>query len=123
MGAPQESTVGETDQGNKAEGQGKGAAIDQEKVERELATFREAAKQGRRQEAIDGLLGLEKQGRVAEDVVTTRKACTALLEVRRHPPAAVPPSSCPPQACRAALRQQGCGICRRSCHLSNALNI
>jgi hypothetical protein len=59
------------------------AAIDQAKVDSEVAAFRELAKQaGRRQEAIDGLLGLEKQGRVAEDVVTTRKACSAVLEVR-----------------------------------------
>ena len=59
----------------------KAAAIDQEKVDSEVAGFRELAK-AQRQEAIDGLLGLEKQGRLAEDIVTTRKACTALLEVR-----------------------------------------
>lgn len=59
------------------------AAIDQAKVDSEVAAFRELAKQaGRRQEAIDGLLAMEKQGRVAEDVVTTRKACSAVLEVR-----------------------------------------
>lgn len=58
----------------------KAAAIDQEKVDSEVAGFRELAK-AQRQEAIDGLLGLEKQGRLAEDIVTTRKACTALLEV------------------------------------------
>ena len=63
------------------------AAIDQAKVDSEVAAFRELAKQaGRRQEAIDGLLALEKQGRVAEDVVTTRKACSAVLEVRWRRP-------------------------------------
>ena len=103
MGAPKDAEdLGREADHLKAELEGKATAIDQEKVDRELAAFRELAKQpGKRQEAIDGLLGLEKQGRVAEDIATTRKACSAVLEVR----APLPPASqrgrdpvCPPPA-------------------------
>lgn len=59
----------------------KDALLDQEKVDSDVASLKTLAGT-QRQEAIDGLLALEKQGRVAEDIVTTRKACTALLEVR-----------------------------------------
>lgn len=77
MGAAKDMVV-EDDAGSK-----KGNALDQEAVDRELAGYRAvAAQEGRCQEAIDGLLGLEKRGRVAEDVVSTRKACSVLLEVR-----------------------------------------
>ncbi|KAL4423423.1 hypothetical protein ABPG77_010001 [Micractinium sp. CCAP 211/92] len=56
--------------------------LNQEEVDRELAGYRElAAQPARRQEAIDGILAVEKKGRVAEDVVATRKACSAVLEV------------------------------------------
>ncbi|KAI3426883.1 hypothetical protein D9Q98_006829 [Chlorella vulgaris] len=58
----------------------KGTEMDQEKVDSNVARLRELAKT-QRQEAIDGLLALEKQGRVGEDIVTTRKACTAVLEL------------------------------------------
>lgn len=50
-------------------------------VDARIAELRAAAAAGRRQEATDGLLALEKQGRVAEDITSTRKACSALLEV------------------------------------------
>ncbi|PSC75238.1 26S proteasome non-ATPase regulatory subunit 12 [Micractinium conductrix] len=76
MGAAKDMVV-EDDAGSK-----KGNALDQEAVDRELAGYRAvAAQEGRCQEAIDGLLGLEKRGRVAEDVVSTRKACSVLLEI------------------------------------------
>ena len=65
-----------------AEQKGTAVVLDQAKVESELAALLELAQQpGRRQEAIEGMLALEKQGRVAEDVTTTRKACSAVLEV------------------------------------------
>lgn len=57
-------------------------ALDPAKVEAEVAECLEAAWAGQRQQAIDGLLALEKQGRLAEDVAATRKAVTALLQVR-----------------------------------------
>lgn len=57
-------------------------AVDPAKVQAELAAAAEHAAAGRRQEAIDVLLALEKQGRVAEDISATRQAVTALLKVR-----------------------------------------
>ena len=37
---------------------------------------------GQKAEAVDALLNLEKSQRLAEDVGGTRRACTAILEVR-----------------------------------------
>lgn len=56
-------------------------AVDPAKVQAELAAAAEHAAAGRRQEAIDVLLALEKQGRVAEDISATRQAVTALLKI------------------------------------------
>ena len=56
-------------------------ALDPAKVEADLAAAAQHAAAGRRQQAIDALLALEKQGRVAEDIAATRKAVTALLQV------------------------------------------
>lgn len=56
--------------------------LDAAKFDEEVAVCQAAAAAGRRQEALDGLLGLEKQARVAEDVAATRTAVTALLSVR-----------------------------------------
>lgn len=58
----------------------KDAGLDQEEVDRELAGYRDLAQAGQQQQALDGFLLLEKKGRVAEDVVTAKKACGALLE-------------------------------------------
>lgn len=51
-------------------------------VEADIAALKELAKQGKTQEAVDGLLAVEKAQRLAEDVVGTRLACLAVLEVR-----------------------------------------
>ena len=67
-----------------AEQQGKEKGVDQANVDVRIAELRAAAAAGQRQEAVEGLLALEKAGRVAEDITSTRKACTALLEVRSH---------------------------------------
>eukprot|EP00887_Chlorella_sp_A99_P001021 scaffold14.g1021.t1 len=61
--------------------QGKRSDIDQAKVDADIAALRELAAAGQRQEAVDGLLAVEKQGRLGEDIVSTRKACTAILEI------------------------------------------
>ena len=61
--------------------QGKDSTIDQAKVEADIAALKELAGAGKRQEAVEGLLALEKAGRVAEDIGSTRKACSAILEV------------------------------------------
>lgn len=55
--------------------------IDQEKVQQSVEKLVEKAKQGQKQEAIDGLLAIEKQGRLAEDVASTRLACRTIIEV------------------------------------------
>ncbi|GAB4818648.1 hypothetical protein N2152v2_005694 [Parachlorella kessleri] len=64
-----------------AELQGKAQEIDHAKIESDVAALRQLAKQGKAQEAVDGLLNIEKQQRVAEDVVGTKMACTAILEI------------------------------------------
>lgn len=61
--------------------QGKATEVDQAKVEAEVAALLALAAQGRRQEAIDGLLAVEKAGRTAEDSASTRLACTSILQV------------------------------------------
>lgn len=83
MGAPKDAAdVSREAKHLEAELQGKQApALDSAKVEADVAACVELAGAGRRQEALDGLLALEKQGRVAEDVSATRKAVTALLQV------------------------------------------
>ena len=40
--------------------------------------------QGKRSEALEGLLGLEKQQRLAEDITGTKMACTAILTILRE---------------------------------------
>lgn len=93
----------------------KGTEMDQEKVDSNVARLRELAKT-QRQEAIDGLLALEKQGRVGEDIVTTRKACTAVLEVRK--PAAATRSVCRcPASSQLAAALQLCFACPHTCAL------
>lgn len=82
MGAPldAEDVKMETDK-QAAELQGKAQEIDHAKIESDVAALRQLAKQGKVQEAVDGLLNIEKQQRVAEDVVGTKMACTAILEI------------------------------------------
>ena len=60
----------------------KTAEIDVAVVERGIAEARALAEQGKKDEAVDKLLGLEQKCRLAEDVATTRDCCTAILEVR-----------------------------------------
>ena len=62
--------------------QGKSNEIDQAKVEADVAALKALAAAGKRAEAIDGLLAIEKQGRTAEDGPSTRLACTTILQVR-----------------------------------------
>ena len=40
--------------------------------------------QGKLSEALEGLLGLEKQQRLAEDITGTKMACTAILTILRE---------------------------------------
>lgn len=56
--------------------------VDQEKVLKDVEDLRQKASAGRTQEAIDGLLAIEKQGRLAEDITSTRLACNSILQVR-----------------------------------------
>lgn len=60
----------------------KTAEIDVAVVEKGIAEARALAEQGKKDEAVDKLLGLEQKCRLAEDVATTRDCCTAILEVR-----------------------------------------
>jgi hypothetical protein len=62
---------------------GKKMDVDQEKVEKEVESFVALAKAGQKQQAIDGLLTIEKQGRLAEDISSTKLACRTILQVRR----------------------------------------
>jgi hypothetical protein len=63
------------------EQQGKTVEIDQEKTTSEVQRLKELATSGQVQPAIEGLLAIEKHGRVAEDIVSTKLACTTILEV------------------------------------------
>lgn len=51
------------------------------KIEAEVAALKALAAQGKAAEAVEGLLNLEKQQRLAEDVGGTKLACLAVLEV------------------------------------------
>lgn len=64
-----------------AEQQGKKVDIDQTKVQKDIEAFVTLAKSGQRQPAIDGLLAIEKQGRLAEDITSTKLACRTILAV------------------------------------------
>ncbi|CAI5929897.1 unnamed protein product [Closterium sp. NIES-64] len=62
--------------------EGKNKAIDYDKLERDVDHQRDVAlKEGRLTEALDALLGLEKQMRLAADVVGTRTVAVAILKV------------------------------------------
>ncbi|CAI7795807.1 unnamed protein product [Closterium sp. NIES-54] len=62
--------------------EGKNKAIDYDKLERDVDQQRDVAlKEGRLTEALDALLGLEKQMRLAADVVGTRTVAVAILKV------------------------------------------
>lgn len=55
--------------------------IDQSKVKEEVSRLMELAGSGSVFEATEGLLAIEKKGRLAEDPVSTKIACCSLLEV------------------------------------------
>ncbi|KAK9823540.1 hypothetical protein WJX72_003562 [[Myrmecia] bisecta] len=59
----------------------KKAFVDYSKLEAEVAANKELAGKGKLTEALEGLLNLEKQQRLAEDVTGTKLACTAILDV------------------------------------------
>ncbi|GJP69107.1 hypothetical protein CLOP_g25734 [Closterium sp. NIES-67] len=62
--------------------EGKNKAIDYDKLERDVDLQRDVAlKEGKLTEALDALLGLEKQMRLAADVVGTRTVAVAILKV------------------------------------------
>lgn len=63
------------------EQRGKGVIIDQEQVERDVARFVEVGKSGNMVEAVDGLLSIEKKGRLAEDPRSTKLACCSVLRL------------------------------------------
>ena len=91
MGAPEEPTRAPMDDEDlgieidkmEAAQQGKKMDVDQEKAKRDVEALVAQAKSGQRQQAIDGLLAIEKQGRLAEDITSTKLACRTILEVRR----------------------------------------
>lgn len=60
---------------------GQGVTIDQEEVEKDVARFMEVGKSGNMVEAIDGLLSIEKKGRLAEDPTSTKLACCSVLRL------------------------------------------
>jgi hypothetical protein len=60
---------------------GKKTEINFEQVKSDVEELVSLAKAGQRQQAIDGLLAIEKQGRIAEDPASTRLACTKILQV------------------------------------------
>ncbi|KAG7667361.1 hypothetical protein Ndes2526B_g04126 [Nannochloris sp. 'desiccata'] len=64
-----------------AEQRGKKMDVDLEKVEKDVAAFLSLAKAGQKQQAIDGLLTIEKQGRLAEDISSTKLACKTILQI------------------------------------------
>lgn len=55
--------------------------VDNNQLEAELKSLQGLAKQGKLQEAVDALLNIEKQQRLAEDIGGTKLACIAILEV------------------------------------------
>ena len=61
---------------------GKTVDIDQAKVEKDVEALIALAKSGQKQQAIDSLLAIEKQGRLAEDIVSTRLACRTIVQVQ-----------------------------------------
>jgi hypothetical protein len=83
MGAPMdaEDLKMETDALEK-DLQGRKEEIDQQKVQAEVDSLKAQAKQGKHQEAIDGLLVIEKSGRLGEDIFSARVACSAIIEVK-----------------------------------------
>lgn len=55
--------------------------IDQAKVKEEVARLMELAGQGSVLQATEGLLAIEKKGRIAEDPTSTKLACCSILEL------------------------------------------
>ena len=107
----------EMDKQEKAQ-QGKPNEIDQAKVEADVAALQALAAAGKRAEAIDGLLAIEKQGRTAEDGASTRLACTTILQARARGGGEAEEAPPPPRSgCRAATAAaagSGCPLQRPS---------
>uniref|UniRef100_A0A7S0UQS6 PCI domain-containing protein n=1 Tax=Polytomella parva TaxID=51329 RepID=A0A7S0UQS6_9CHLO len=59
----------------------KHGAIDMAKLRSDIETLKQKAKAGNVNEALEGLLNLEKMGRLAEDITATKASCIAVLEV------------------------------------------
>lgn len=59
----------------------KNSTIDIEKLRRDIAANKALAGQGKVQEALQGLLNLEKSARNAEDVTACKECCKAVLDV------------------------------------------
>jgi hypothetical protein len=78
---------------------GKQQVIDHAKVEKDVEALLSLAGAGKRQEAIDGLLAIEKQGRLAEDITSTRLACCTILQVRTTQNHALSPPNNPIRTC------------------------
>lgn len=76
----------EVDAATPATSTSKNPQIDQAKVEEGIASAKTQAAAGARQEAIQALLSIEQKGRLAEDITSTQRACTAILEVRTTAP-------------------------------------
>ncbi|CAD7697337.1 unnamed protein product [Ostreobium quekettii] len=55
--------------------------MDTDNLDAEIAALKALALEGRVQEALEGLLNLEKQKRLAEDVASTTACCSAVLDV------------------------------------------
>lgn len=55
--------------------------IDYDKIKADIAAAKSVASKGKVLEAVETLLNIEKQQRLAEDVTSTKMACSAILEV------------------------------------------
>lgn len=59
----------------------KKTAVDVEKIKADVEAAKALVGKGKLMEAVEALLNIEKQQRLAEDVTTTKMACSAILEL------------------------------------------
>lgn len=59
----------------------KKANVDRSKLEADIKAQKDLASKGKYSEAVESLLSLEKQSRLAEDITSTKMCCKAILEV------------------------------------------
>lgn len=81
MGAPVELKDDQMETDKRSNTKETQELVDNNQLEAELKSLQGLAKQGKLQEAVDALLNIEKQQRLAEDIGGTKLACIAILEV------------------------------------------